>query len=818
MLRRGMRTLPSGTVTFLFTDVEGSTKLLHELGPEGYAAALAEHRRVLRNAFGRHGGIEVDTQGDAFFVAFATAPGAIAAASEAQVELAIPVRMGMHTGTPHLTEEGYVGPDVNRAARIAACGHGGQVLVSAATATLLQSADAVLLSDLGEHRLKDLSAPERIYQLGEREFPPLASLHQTNLPVPATPFLGRERELQEIAALLGRDDVRLLTLTGPGGTGKTRLALQAAGEAADAFPAGVWWVPLAPLRDAELVLETAASAVGAKDGLAEHVADKRLLLLLDNFEHLVEAAAELSELLAACPNLHVLVTSRELLTVPGEQAYPVPPLEPAEGTELFLARARAVKPDFDANGAVAELCARLDHLPLALELAAARVRMLSPEQLLERLETRLDLLEAGRGVDPRQQTLRATIEWSHELLSAEERQLFARLSVFRGGCTLEAAEEVCEAEVDTLQSLVDKSLLRVRDGERFWMLETIREYAAERLEQSGEAPTIRDRHLDYLVTLGERAYEGQRSASEGIWFATLDAEHDNLRAALDWAGGRHPAREAELAGAVAPYWMMRGHTRETQDRLTRALARYDAPDAVRARALTHYGELEDAVPMLKEALRLWHELGDARGEGLVLEAIGWAHDHHGDYEAARLAHEESLAIRARAGVPDLEGALARAGLCHVLVATGEVERAESAAEELLAIAAPSDVSLMQQLALHFLADCPLVAGQYAEAERRYLRALAYARAAGLPGRATDEVLGVAMAAAGQGDAARALRLAGASYAEQERLGKGTDRWWGKMQELLLGAARASLGPEEAERAERCGRESAFDEVLDELLG
>ena len=813
-----MRSLPSGTVTFLFTDVEGSTRLLHELGSEGYAAALAEHRRVLRDAFGRHGGIEVDTQGDAFFVAFPTAPGAIAAASEAQAELAIPVRMGIHTGTPHLAEEGYVGEDVNRAARIAPCGHGGQVLVSAAAATLLQSSSSVLLTDLGEHRLKDLSAPERIYQLGEDEFAPLASLHQTNLPVPATPFLGRERELHEIAALLGREDVRLVTLTGPGGTGKTRLALQAAGAAADAFPAGVWWVPLAPLRDRELVLETAVSTLGAKDSLAEHIGDKRLLLLFDNFEHLIDAAAELSELLAACPNLRLLITSRELLTLPGEQAYPVPPLEPVEGTELFVARARAVKPDFDGNGAVDELCARLDYLPLALELAAARVRILSPAQLLERLQTRLDLLKAGRGVDPRQQTLRATIEWSYELLTREEQRLFARLSVFRGGWTLEAAEEVCEADLDALQSLVDKSLLRLRDGERFWMLETIREYATDRLEEAGEAETIRDRHLEHFIALGERAYESQRSAAESIWFATLDAEHDNLRAALDWAGDHHPGREAALAGAVAPYWMIRGHTREAQDRLARALTRYDAADAIRARALTHYGELEDAVPTLEEALRLWRALRDARGEALVLEAIGWTHDHHGDYAAARLAHEESLAIRARAGVPELEGALARAGLCHVLVATGEVDRAEATAEELLAIAESSDASLMQQLALHFLADCPLVAGDYVEAERRYLRALAYAREAGLPGRATDEVLGVAMAAAGQGDAARALRLAGGAYAEQERLGKGTDRWWGKMQEHLIGAARTSIGPGEAGRAERRGRELAFDDVLDELLG
>jgi predicted ATPase len=333
----------------------------------------------------------------------------------------------------------------------------------------------VLLADLGEHRLKDLSAPERIYQLGDAEFPPLTSLHQTNLPIPATPFLGRDRELQELLELLSQEDVRLLTLTGPGGTGKTRLGLQAAAETAERFPQGVWWVPLAPLRDPELVLEAAAHALGAKDGLAEHIADKALLLLFDNFEHVVEAAAELAALLASCPNLHLLVTSRELLRVPGEQAYPVPPLEPEEGTELFLTRARAALPSFEASPAVPELCARLEHLPLALELAAARVRVLSPEQLLERLSRRLDLLKAGRGADPRQQTLRAAIEWSHDLLNEEEQRLFARLAVFRGGCTLEAAEAVCEADLDTLESLVDKSLVRVRERERFWMLETIRE-------------------------------------------------------------------------------------------------------------------------------------------------------------------------------------------------------------------------------------------------------------------------------------------------------------------------------------------------------
>src|SRR5438874_3447227 len=293
--------LPSGTVTFLFTDIEGSTRLLHELGGS-YADALAEHRRVLREAFARHGGVEVDTQGDAFFVAFARASDALAAASESQDALStgpIRVRMGVHTGEPIATDEGYVGIDVHRAARIAAAGHGGQVLVSQSTRDLC-GGDG--LRDLGEHRLKDLGAPERLYQVGASDFPPLKTLYQTNLPIPATPFLGRERELQEVQALISRPDVRLLTFSGPGGTGKTRLALQAAAEVAERFPDGIYWVPLASLRDPSLVLDVAARALGATDGLAERIADKSLLLLFDNFEHLIEAAPELSNVLGACPN------------------------------------------------------------------------------------------------------------------------------------------------------------------------------------------------------------------------------------------------------------------------------------------------------------------------------------------------------------------------------------------------------------------------------------------------------------------------------------------------------------------------------------
>jgi hypothetical protein len=385
--------LPAGTVTFLFTDVDGSTRLLHDLGAEAYADALAEHRRVIREACADQGGVEVDTQGDAFFFAFPTAPGALAAAAaftEALASGPIRVRVGLHTGTPLLTDEGYVGDDVHRAARIAAAGHGGQVLVSASTAELLE----LELTDLGEHRFKDLADPERVYQLGAGAFPALKSLYKTNLPIPTTPFIGRERELSEVVGLL--ESTRLLTLTGPGGTGKTRLAQRAAAEVSDRYPDGVWWVPLAPLRDPALVLETAAQLLGSENDLAEHIHDKAMLCLFDNFEQVVEAAPGLAELLSACPNLDIVATSRERLRVGGEKSYPVPPLAGSDGEALFAARARAIDPSFAPSDAVGPLCARLDELPLAIELAAARTALFSPEQLLAKLSQRLDLLKGAR--------------------------------------------------------------------------------------------------------------------------------------------------------------------------------------------------------------------------------------------------------------------------------------------------------------------------------------------------------------------------------------------------------------------------------------
>src|SRR6266536_4800918 len=361
--------LPSGTVTFLFTDVEGSTKLLHDLGAEAYAKALADHRRALREAFTRQGGVEVDTQGDAFFVAFPTAPGALRAAADAQRALGdgpIRVRMGIHTGTPHLSDEGYVGQDVHKGARIAAAGHGGQVLVSKDTREL--AGVDVDLTDLGEHRLKDFERPVWIFQLGSDRFPPLKTISNTNLPRPASSFVGREREVAEVASLL-REGVRLLTLTGPGGSGKTRLSIEAAAELVSEFRNGVFWVGLAALRDPALVTETVAQTVGAKDGLAEHIGEREMLLLLDNFEQVVDAAPGLSPLLQACPSLRVLVTSRELLRIQGEVEYAVPPLAEPEAAELFRTRS-GLAPD----ETIAELCRRLDNLPLAVELAAAWTR------------------------------------------------------------------------------------------------------------------------------------------------------------------------------------------------------------------------------------------------------------------------------------------------------------------------------------------------------------------------------------------------------------------------------------------------------------
>jgi predicted ATPase len=638
---------PSGTVTFLFTDIEGSTRLIDELGEEGYVQALAEHRHLLRRAFSTLGGTEVDTQGDAFLYAFADAAQALTAAADGQQALAsgaVKVRMGLHTGEAQLTGEGYAGRELHRAARIAACGHGGQVVVSAATQALVDGD----LTELGEHRLNDFVEPVALFQLGPERFPPLKTISNTNLPRPASSFVGRQRERDELVSLLS-DGTRLLTLSGPGGSGKTRLAIEAATELLPQFKAGVFWVGLSALRDPALVTETIVQTLGAKEGLAEHIAERELLLLLDNFEQVVEAALELGGLLESCPNLKLLVTSRELLRVRGEVDYPVPPLQGAEAVELFCQRAR-----LDPDETTAELCGRLDQLPLAIELAAARTSVLSPAQILERLSQRLDLLKGGRDAEARQQTLRATIEWSHDLLNAEEQQLFARLAVFRGGCTLEAAEQVADADLDTLQSLVDKSLLR-HTNERFWMLETIREYARERLAESGGEADLRRRHTIYVLEFAEAIWrEMEGGGDQAKLLARTAAEHDNLRAALEWA---RDAGENEilprLVVALDHYWGVRGFYQEAKMWFPLALERAAAaPDEVRLEVLRgaklhadFVGDYARSAALAAEWRRIAEQTGD---EAQVLRAMNGAAltaQQRGDREGARA---QFLAIRERA--------------------------------------------------------------------------------------------------------------------------------------------------------------------------
>ncbi len=710
-----MPDLPRGTVTFLFTDIEGSTRLLHELGPERYGDALAEHRVVLRKAFARHGGVEVDTQGDAFFVAFPTAPGALAAAREAQEELALPVRMGLHTGTPLLTEEDYIGADIHRAARIAAAGHGRQVLVSAATAALVDTGG---LRDLGEHRLKDLSAPERIYQAGEGVYPRLKTLYQTNLPVQPNALVGRQRELVEVSELLRAGT--LVTLTGPGGSGKTRLALQAASELADEFPDGVWFVSLAAVADPALVESTVAQVLGARDDLNEFVREKKLLLLLDNLEQLLPEAAPVVASLEA----RVLATSRERLNVSREQEYPVPTLPSTEAVALFTQRARQLKPDFDPDTHVTEIARRMDGLPLALELAAARVKVLTPEQILARLGKSLDLLTSGAlDVPERQRTLRATIEWSYELLDEAERHLFVLLAVFAGSFDLDAAEAVACADLDTLSSLVDKSLLRQSADGRFFMLETIREYALQRLERSAEARALRASHAAFFIAVAVAAEQGLRTSEHVAWLARLDAERDNLRAGMETLLGDGGGNDLlRLTSSMWRFWEARSAS-EGRQWLEAALAGTGRSPELRGRAahglgrLTYFqGDYDEAIEHLQAAVDHAREAQDLETLILSLGKLSWVYQERGAKAEARALAQEQLQLADRVGNPWARAeAFNDVGLTYL----GEGARAQALLEESLALRRELGDEQNVGDSLNNLGWSALLRGAYPEA-RRYL--------------------------------------------------------------------------------------------------
>ncbi|HZB35278.1 MAG TPA: adenylate/guanylate cyclase domain-containing protein [Gaiellaceae bacterium] len=817
-----MKELLTGTVTFLFTDIAGSTRLLDELGPEDYSEALARHRRSLREAFDQHGGVEVDTQGDAFFVAFRRAGDAVAAAVKARHALEtgpIQVRMGIHTGEPLVAEEGYVGIDVHRAARIAAVAHGGQVVLSETTRSLLDSDASV--RDLGEHRLKDLTQAERLYQLGDGEFPALRTLDATNLPVAASPLVGRERELDELVSQLS-NGTRLLTLTGPGGTGKTRLALQVAAELVGTLRDGVFWVPLAGLSDPELVPSEVAQAIGAPDDLGGFLRGRELLILLDNFEHLLEAGPAISSVLAGSRGLRVLVTSRTPLHVSGEREFRLEPLPASDAAALFVERARAVGRELAPDSIVETICRRLDGLPLAVELAAARTKLLGPERLLERLDATLPLLTGGVHDAPeRQRTLRSTIGWSYDLLDAVGKELFARISVFAGSFPLAAAERVCDADLDGLAALVDSSLLKPIGDDRFLMLATIREYALERLAGSTGAEELRRQHASFLAELAEQAY-GHRFDAEAEWSERLEIDHDDLRAALDWLAASDPDRALELAGALGWFWLSHGLLSEGRGRMANVLAGSTASGRGRARALTALGSLtarrgnvDQGRAQLEDAIGLWDELGQRDELASALDALGWLLVYNAADNASSLeAFERSLELRRELG--DRAGETrAHVGVAQVFVAMGEVEPAESLSRELLKLARGD--ARTEHFAFHFLADCVLIRGDAEEAEKRYRESLQAALPLGDVFETSFEVQGVAMAAAGAGDPHRALLLAGSVEAHLESLGTSISvPFWDSLLERYLGAARERLGPNAAAVWEE-GRALAFDDAVELAL-
>ena len=815
-----MRQFPSGTVTFLFTDIEGSTKLLHELGDD-YAGALSEHRRALRAAFEANSGVEVDTQGDAFFVAFSRARDALAAAREGQEALGdgpVRVRMGVHTGEPLVTDEGYVGIDVHRAARIAAVGHGGQVLVSQSTREL---AGPDGLRDLGEHRLKDLTASERLYQLGDGEFPPLKSLNQSNLPVQPTPFVGREKELGEVLALLRAPSTRLLTLTGAGGSGKTRLAVQAAAEVADDFEHGVWWVPLQAVRDPARVGPAIGSTLGAREELAGHIGSKQMLLVLDNFEQVAEAAPELGELLAACLGLRLLVTSRELLRLAAEREYSVPPLVEQESVGFFLSRARAARPGFEPDEHVLPICRRLDHLPLALELAAARVKALSTAQILERLEHALPLLTGGaRDLPERQRTLRGAIAWSYELLPAAEQEAFRRLGIFSGGWTLEAAEQVAGADLDALQSLVEKSLVRF-DEERYSLLETIREFAQERLDEAGELDEARRRHFDFYLALAE-AEDTSAEAGYGTRSNVLLRDQENLRAAVEWAvaaGDRLGA--TELMVLLENFWVATDPfegARRFDELLT---ARGELPKRLRARALRCYagslwlsGEYERSHRMNEQSLALFRELEDDEGIAILLHRLGISTlSFLKDPVKARELFDEGLEHYRRAGSDRGESEVL-GGLGYVSWDEGDKEAALDLFSRAAEQAAETGFTWWEVGMLTAMVEVLIELDRLDEAETAARRHLELARGIG---DRQSSVLGLVLTAwlaARRGDHARAYLLWGAVEAEESRAPIG--QWEAEREDYRAKVLLAE--GEELEQARQRGRGRSLDDAIEEALG
>jgi predicted ATPase/class 3 adenylate cyclase len=865
-----MPELPTGTVTFLFTDIEGSTRLLQELG-EAYRQVQDDHSRLLRGAIAAGGGTPVRTEGDSFFAAFPTATGAVHAAVAAQRALAshpwshgrpLRVRMGMHTGEGRLGGDDYLGIDVNRAARIAAAGHGGQVLLSEATRMLAADGlpDGVSLRALGPHRLKDLSHPVHLHQLlieGLPDaFPTLRTLEApSHLPSEVTSFVGREREIEEITELLA--SARLVTLTGPGGSGKTRLAQRVAAGVVDRFTHGVFFVDLSPIADPALVPSAVAHVLQVIENPAEqlvetlagHLHDRQLLLVLDNFEQVAQAGTIPATIVSKSPNVSVLITSRATLKLYGEHEYRVQPLplpDPVldsldalrrnDAVALFADRARAADHDFaitsDNAATVAEICARLDGLPLAIELAASGVRLLAPDAILERLGRRLPMLDGGASNLPeRQRTLRGTIEWSHELLREPERRLLARLSVFAGGCTLQAVETVCNpggelgaGTLDVLGTLFDQSLLRRVEGgrgePRFLMLETIREFASERLEANEDAERVRRRHAEYLLALAEEAEPRLVAQDQAAWLDRLEREHDNVRAALRWA---IDAGESEIglrtAAAIWRFSQQRGHLSEARRWIEDLLDLPGAGPAIRFKALSAAGGLAywqmdspGAGAHYEQALRIARELGDRHAQMEGLYNISFLSEIAGDYDAAARLLEESNAIAHEIG--DREGmAEAESSLGWLYMLTGQYDRSIAAAEA--SIGAFRELGNRFQIidALATLGQAYRLRGDHDLARTRYLETLSMLEESGSLPMTSRTLFMLSALEAAQGTHARAMRLWGAASRLQEELGGAP--WPEATMKIgdLMGAARAAIGEAAVEGCLAEGRAMSVDEAV-----
>jgi predicted ATPase/class 3 adenylate cyclase len=799
--------LPHGTVTFLFTDVEGSTRLLQELGDE-YADVLADHRRALREEFARHGGVEIGTEGDSFFVAFAKASDALAAATAAREALAegpVRVRMGLHTGEPTVTEEGYVGIDVHRASRIAAAGHGGQILVSQATRDLT---GADRLRDLGLHRLKDLTAPERLYQLGDDEFPPLKSVDRTNLPVQPTPFVGRDRELAEVVGLL--DLHRIVTLTGPGGSGKTRLALQVAAESVEQYGDGVWFVSLAAVRDPQLIEPTIARVIGGPDDLDTFLAGKRTLLLLDNLEQLLPDAAAI----VAGVDARILATSRSRLNIAAEQEFPVSTLPIDDAAALFTQRARQLEPRFEPDAAVRQIAERLEGLPLALELAAARVKVLTPRQILERLNRSLDLLTSGAHDAPeRQRTLRGTVEWSYRLLTADEQRLFARLAVFTGSFELEAAEAVSAAELDVLQSLVDKNLLRHGEDGRFFMLGTIKELALEKLRDLADASSLGRRHDDYFLAVAEELDARERlSGMRDLGAESLnrfERELPSFRAAL--AGLLEDGRREDvlrLGAALWRFWLNRAQYRDAADWLESApVDDANLPSDVRAAALAAAGgiayythdDVDGAERYWREGLELQRVQDDPNELGAALSRLASVAWRRGDIDGAIAYHEQALTLYERAGAEALLLTELH-WLGDAYRDRGDYDEGERVLQETATRAREFGFDQQLTSTLHSLGDLSLDRWDPDAALLRFAEALDYAVATGSRRVQIYCVAGIACALLEQGDDRAAARLWGIAEDQERRLGFRMLLNERQRYEQLISGARERLGA--AYQAER----------------